>query len=493
MNLITLSTRTALAGLVMSAGAVNAPAAELPDFVHLVQQAGPAVVNISTTQKVAANAERGTMQNLPPGPWGDFMKRFFEEVPWANQSHDVRSLGSGFIISPDGYILTNAHVVKNADSVVVGLADHREETAQVVGRDDRADVAVLKIAAKDLPVVKVGDSDRLQVGQWVLAIGSPFGLEHTATHGTVSALGRTLPSDTYVRFIQTDVAVNPGNSGGPLFDTDGRVVGINAQIYSDTGGYMGLSFAIPINLAMRVADQLKDHGQVSYGWLGVGVQSLDRKLAASFGLDQPKGALVTQVTPDSPASRAGVKAGDVILAYDGQPVVVADDLPPLVGGTPVGRRVKLEVMSQGKNRSLEVTIAELQAQADRSPSRGGGQQGSARETGLGLLVRDLDPRQRQELGLSDRGVQVEDVQGPAAKGGVKAGDLILSLNQQDITSAKQLRGLVRQLPAGKPTGLGTNRSPSPSNRPTRPITTLLLGAAGTTSRRKRRVPAPAGT
>lgn len=342
----------------------SALASDFPTFTELVKKNSPAVVNISTTQKIEARRAPEIPENLFPelpegSPFGEFFKRFFEDAPGIPEERQMQSLGSGFIISSDGYILTSAHVIQDADEIVVRLNDHREKPAEVVGTDERSDVALLKIDTTDLPSVELGDSDDLQVGEWVLAIGSPFGLELTATQGIVSALGRNLPSDTYVPFIQTDVAVNPGNSGGPLFNTKGQVVGINAQIYTRTGGYMGLSFAIPIRVAMQVADQLKTQGFVTRGWLGVIIQPVTQDLAQSFGLDRPRGALVTRVVPDSPAAKADLKTGDIILEYGTAAIERSGELPPLVGSTQIGTVVPLQILREGQAQEIRVKIEAL--------------------------------------------------------------------------------------------------------------------------------------
>ncbi|MGD2112551.1 MAG: Do family serine endopeptidase, partial [Gammaproteobacteria bacterium] len=317
-------------------------AGQLPSFTGLVKDASPAVVNISTSQKV-----RTGMPQLPEGfeipdlpedsPFGELFKYFFDHGDEGDPGfHDAKSLGSGFIISKDGYILTNYHVVNEADEVIVRLSDRRELKAEVIGEDKRSDIALVKIEAHDLPVVKIGRSRDLEVGEWVLAIGSPFGFDLSATAGIVSAKGRSLPRENYVPFIQTDVAINPGNSGGPLFNQNGEVVGVNSQIYSRTGGYMGLSFAIPIEVAMDVVEQLKTKGHVSRGWLGVLIQDVTLDLAESFGMKKPRGALVAKVLPDSPAQAAGIKVGDVIVEFNNREVINSANLPPIVGSSQVG-------------------------------------------------------------------------------------------------------------------------------------------------------------
>lgn len=423
-------------------------AEELPDFRQVIKQYGPAVVNISTTQK-AAGAQRFRFPGIPnlpeDNPLNEFFKHFFEEGP-GTQERQIQSLGSGFIISPDGYILTNAHVVKGADKIIVRMIDHREKPATIVGLDERSDVALLKLDADKLPVVKIGDSDKLEVGEWVLAIGSPFGLEYTVTQGIVSALGRSLPSDNYVPFIQTDAAVNPGNSGGPLFNLHGEVVGVNSQIYSRSGGFMGLSFAIPIKVAMQVAEQLKTQGHVTRGWLGVAIQGVTQELAQSFGLDRPQGALVAQVMPNGPAAKAGIKPGDIILNYDDQPVQESSRLPLLVGATPVGKTVNLTVLREGKTKTFQVTVEKLKEEEQVAAAKGGKQQGGL----LNMMVTDLSREQRQQMGVEERGVLVEEVKdGPAEDAGIQPGDVILAINHTDVKNAAQFAEQVKALPRGK--------------------------------------------
>jgi serine protease Do len=428
-------------------------ARELPDFTELVDQNSPVVVNISTTQK----AKQG-VRGLPPGvqipdlpedsPFNDLFKHFFgeggEEMP---EEFDAKSLGSGFIISADGYVLTNNHVVKDAEEIIVRLHDRRELVASVVGTDERSDVALLKIDAKDLPVARLGKSAQLKVGEWVLAIGSPFGFERTATVGIVSATGRALPRENYVPFIQTDVAINPGNSGGPLFNLDGDVVGVNSQIYSRTGGFMGLSFAIPIDVAMDVAEQLKTKGHVSRGWLGVLIQDVTRELAESFGMKKPMGALVSKVLPDSPASKGGIEVGDVILEFDGREVVNSSNLPPIVGSAPVGQEVKVKVLRNGKPKLLALSLGELQDQdkpvvAETAPK-------STTNSRLGLGVTDVPKELRAELELGEGGVLVSQLDsGAAAKAGIRNGDVIVMFNGVRVKDGKQFGELVEKAPAG---------------------------------------------
>ncbi len=431
----------ALALLSLTAAPV---AAQLPDFNELVEQNKAAVVNISATGK-------SEPQSAIPNSPGDqevpeFFRRFFEQMPKQRPSPRSGSTGSGFIVDADGYIVTNAHVVAEAENITVRLNDRRELPAQLIGADERSDVAVLKVEATNLPTVKLGDSDALKVGQWVVAIGSPFGFDYSVTQGVVSALSRSLPDGTYVPFIQTDVAVNPGNSGGPLFDLEGNVVGVNSQIYSRSGGYMGLSFAIPINVAKQVADQLKTQGHVQRGWLGVAIQDVDQKLAQAFGLDKPKGALVSQVTPNSPADKGGVQTGDVIIGFNDNPIARSGALPPLVGATEVGSKVSLEVLRGGKLRTLKVTLGQLEdRQAALTPN-------ASQKGRLGLALADLNADQREKLGADERGVLVRGVTpgSAAAAAGIRPDDVILEFDRQDVKSASQLAELIEKAPAGEP-------------------------------------------
>jgi serine protease Do len=354
--------------------------------------------------------------------------------------------GSGFIISPDGYIVTNHHVVASADKVMVRLDDRREFDAKLVGTDKQTDVALLKIEATNLPTVKLGNSDVLKVGQWVVAIGAPFGLERSATQGIVSALSRSLPGDQYVPFIQTDVAVNPGNSGGPLFDLAGQVVGINSQIYSRTGGYMGLSFAIPINTAMNVVQQLKTEGRVERGWLGVVMQSMTQDLARSLGAKEPVGALVSQVNEGSPAAEAGMKTGDIIVAFNGKPIADSGDLPPLVGTTKPGQTVPVTVVREGKERTINVKVGSFPESDEVRLSQA---DEGAKGARLNLSVSELTPEQRKQLGIAG-GVLVNDVgPGAAQSAGVRPGDVIVQVDNQEVKDVAHLKKLVTQLPEGK--------------------------------------------
>ena len=443
-----------------------AQANHLPGFVDLVKETSSAVVNISTTQKIQTGMpelpEGFEMPELPEGsPFGELFKYFFEQERNGEPSYrDAKSLGSGFIISEDGYVMTNYHVVKDADEIIVRLSDRRELKGEVIGTDQRSDVALLKIDARDLPVVKIGKSSVLEVGEWVLAIGSPFGFDHSATVGIVSAKGRSLPRENYVPFIQTDVAINPGNSGGPLFNQEGEVVGVNSQIYSRTGGYMGLSFSIPIEVAMDVVDQLKTSGKVSRGWLGVLIQDVTLDLAESFGMKHPRGALVAKVLDDSPAKAAGVSVGDVIVEFNDQEVMSSANLPPIVGSSKVGVKLPVDVIRNGREMKLKVILAEL-------PEDGTLVQASTKlvddETNrFGLNAVDLTDDEKSELGLADGVVVNRIVDGAASQAGVRKGDIILSIDNKPVKDVKQFRKLVNDLPAGKAVALLLQRNGSPT-------------------------------
>ncbi len=442
--------RTALATTAL-VFALTAPALarDVMDVADLVEKQGPAVVNISTTKMVKRSAE-GLPFALPDDEdLQEFFRRFFPGMPGGPggrsgpiQEIPSRSAGSGFIVSSDGYILTNAHVVKDADEVLVKLIDKRKFTAKVVGADNRTDVAVIKIIASNLPAVKLGDPTKLRVGEAVAAIGSPFGFENSVTAGIVSAKGRSLPSESYVPYIQTDVPINPGNSGGPLFNMRGEVVGINSQIYSRSGGYQGVSFAIPIDVAMEVVDQLKSGGKVSRGWLGVAIQEVTADLAESFGLDRPRGALVSQVQEDSPALKAGFQASDVILTFNGKAVENAGDLPRMVGVAKPGAKIPVEVWRKGKIQRVEVVLGELPtdmpvaSKDSKTYSRGG------------LALSELSAEHRRALDI-DHGVLVEEVTGDAARAGIRTGDIILAVNNIKIATVGAYRKAIAAVPAGK--------------------------------------------
>lgn len=437
-------------------------ARNLPDFTQLAERNSPSVVNISTTQKVKRKPrlpENLQIPDLPEdSPLNEFFRHFFDEDNIDPMPRDEKSLGSGFIISSDGYVMTNNHVVRDADEVIVRLSDRREYTAKVVGTDERSDVALLKIDASDLPAVKIGKSKNLKVGEWVLAIGSPFGFDHSVTAGIVSAKGRSLPRENYVPFIQTDVAINPGNSGGPLFNLNGEVVGVNSQIYSRTGGFMGLSFAIPIEVAMNVADQLKTKGHVTRGWLGVLIQDVTAELAESFNMDKPRGALVSRVLPDSPAAKAGFEVGDIILKYNGDDVDHSKDLPPLVGRTPVDTAVPVRVLRQGKIQTLKVTIGELPAEEELRASTD--KPKSSKLNRIGVTVTELTDAQRKRREITEGGVLVNEVSGTAAHAGIRRGDVIMMLNNNDISGIEQFENLVKDLPTNRSVPVLVHRASS---------------------------------
>ena len=448
--------------------------AQLPDFTDLVEDQFRSVVNISTTREV--KPQRG---GLPPGfdmpeledsPFGDLFRKFFGERAQP-RSRDTASLGSGFIISSDGYVLTNGHVVADADEIIVRLHDRRQFEAELVGTDKRSDVALLKIDAEGLPTVKTGDPDDLQVGEWVLAIGSPFGFDHSVTAGIVSAKGRSLPSDNYVPFIQTDVAINPGNSGGPLFNLDGEVVGVNAQIFSRTGGFMGLSFAIPIDVAVDVADQLRDTGKVARGWLGVVIQEVTRDLAESFGMERALGALVTRVLPDSPAAKAGLRVGDVIVGFNGEEIPRSSALPPMVGRTPIDSKAEVEIVRDGERMTLRIAIGRLPVESELAgygPADDGGGGGSQPENPadagarLGMRVTAVRDALRERRDLGPGGVEVvELLSAPAIGSGLRRGDVIVMMNSRPIEGVLDFAARIAELPGGRSVALLVERDGGP--------------------------------
>ncbi|MBL8445987.1 MAG: Do family serine endopeptidase [Zoogloeaceae bacterium] len=445
--------------------APSAVARELPDFTQLVERQGQAVVNINAS---SARGREGGVPGLDENdPMFDFFRRMIPRHPpiTPRDRDSERAVGSGFIVSADGYILTNTHVVDRAGEIVVSLADKREFGARLIGADKRTDVAVLKIEAQDLPTVRLGDASRLKVGEWVAAIGSPFGFEQTVTAGIVSAKGRSLPEETLVPFIQTDVAINPGNSGGPLFNLKGEVVGINSQIYSRTGGFMGLSFAIPIDVAMDVQSRLRQDGRVQRGRIGVAIQEVTRELAESFGLAQAEGALVSSVEAASPAERAGVRQGDVILKFDGRGVANSVELPRLVGSVRPGTQVAMAVWRQRNVRELVVQVGEIKEEASSvtAPARWAGK-GLATNR-FGLVVAEPSGDQRRQLNL-ESGVVVEQAQGPAARAEMRRGDAILAYvaggQQTPIRSVAQFNQLIAAQGKARLLTLLVSRGPMPN-------------------------------
>jgi len=449
-----------LIALMASLIANQSRASGLPDFTELVEEHAPVVVNISTISKSKASQSNRLpdMEQVP-----DFLRHFFG-APSPYQDRDEQkersSTGSGFVVTDDGYILTNNHVVEGADEIYVRFNDRSEMLAELVGSDKRSDLAVLKVDADNLPTAKLGKSKDLKVGEWVFAIGSPFGFDYTVTAGIVSAKGRSLPNENYVPFIQTDVAINPGNSGGPLFNMDGEVVGINSQIYTRSGGFMGMSFAIPMDVAMEVVDQLRGQGYVSRGWLGVLIQEVNKELAESFGLDKPHGALVAQVVPGSPAQDAGLQVGDVIVKYDDEKIGLSSQLPHFVGRTKVGESIDLTVIRNGDRKTLEVNIGELPNSSDVpvKPNKAS----APRANRLGLMVKELDDAALKDIGLAG-GVQVLKVEkGPASRAGIREGDIISKLNNESFDDLDDFEGVVKDLPENKAIPVLVIRGGNPS-------------------------------
>ncbi len=445
-------------GLLLAAGLTfdaSAQSRGLPDFTQIVDSHGASVVNISTTQARPKQSQQRGQPGVPPldenNPFDDFLRRFIPPGPQGPQGprdFESQSLGSGFIISPDGYVLTNSHVVDSADEITVKLNDKREFKARVIGADRRTDVALIKIEASGLQAVTLGDPSSLRVGEWVLAIGSPFGFENTVTAGIVSAKGRSLPQENFVPFLQTDVAINPGNSGGPLFNLKGEVVGINSQIYSRTGGFMGLSFAIPIDVAMDVQNQLRTNGRVSRGRIGVVIQEVTRELSDSFGLDRPRGALVNAVEKGGPAEAAGVETGDIILKFNGKDVESSMDLPRIVAATRPGTRAGIQVWRKGSPREVTVSVGEIPDDRVAGVATPPGPDKPVLAANrLGLVVSDLAQDKRRELALNG-GVVVDEVRGEP-RGDIRPGDVIVSLTAKgvttDLTSAEQFNKVLAKL------------------------------------------------
>ncbi|MDO5103872.1 MAG: DegQ family serine endoprotease [Lautropia sp.] len=492
--------RASLAGGLLAVAAVLTPLAlmsaptvveaqvaarQLPDFTQLVEQTGGAVVNIRTTERAGNRQQPQGLNELldPNDPFYEFFRRFFppgavpgvpqgpqgRQAPPQSNQEIPRGLGSGFIISQDGYLLTNHHVVEGADEIYVTLTDKREFKGKLIGSDKNTDVALIKIDATNLPVLSIGDPNQVRVGEWVLAIGSPFGLDNTVTAGIVSAKARE--TGDYLPFIQTDVAVNPGNSGGPLINMNGQVIGINSQIYSRTGGFMGISFAIPIDEAIRVSDQLKAKGRVVRGRIGVAITEVTKDIAEPLGLDKPMGAQVSSVEQGGPAGKGGIEPGDIILKFDGKPVERSSDLPRLVGNTQPGTKVDIEVWRQGQPQRLSVVVGEIPSEQARHD------QGKQQEKGatspanwLGIVAADLTAAQRKEQGVQKGGVLITALEpgGIAAQAGLREGDVLLQLNSRHITSASQFEALVAKLDRKRTMVLLVKRGADASYVPIRP-------------------------
>ncbi len=440
----------------------NAEAASLPDFTVLAEKQGPAVVNISITQVTKRSA-----MPFPNMPYDENLQEFFKRfgipgVPGApnqgEQEFKSQSLGSGFIISSDGYILTNAHVVSAADEMVVKLSDKREFKARLIGADKRTDVALIKIEASNLPKVVIGDPSKLKVGEWVAAIGSPFGLENTMTAGIVSAKGRALPQENYVPFIQTDVAINPGNSGGPLFNLAGEVVGVNSQIYSRSGGSMGLSFSIPIDVAIDISNQLKETGKIRRGWLGVAIQELTKELAESFGMKNTNGALVAGVEKDSPADKGGLEAGDVITNFDAKAIIESSDLPRIVGATKPNKLVEVVILRKGVVKKLSFRLGEMPSD-DIQVSQNSKAPTKEEANKIGLTLQALTPQQIKKLN-GKNGLLVMSSTGAAEQAGIRQGDVILGLNNSETQSVEQFNKQINAVPAGKTVAVLVQRGDS---------------------------------
>jgi serine protease Do len=438
-----------VAPLLVFAFAANVPAVELPDFSGLVERYGPAVVNVQASGNPDAQAQDpGDQQDVP-----EIFKRFFGPMPQPRERGMRVSMGSGFIISPDGYVLTNNHVVDGADEVTVRLSDRRELDAKVVGTDAQYDIALLKLNATDLPVVSLGDSKVVKAGQWVVAIGSPFGFDHSVTAGIISAVGRQFggADQQYVPFIQTDVPINRGNSGGPLFNLSGQVVGINSQIFSNTGGFMGVSFAIPIDIAMNAVEQIKATGRVSRGMIGVQIQNVDREQAKALGLPRSGGALVNKVTPGSSADKAGVQVGDVILGFAGHEIAMSADLPPLVGSSKPGSKADLSVWREGKTLTIPVTVGELPADKEALAGARSTAPAAAAGNPLGIVVEDLTADQRKQLGITDgQGVVVTRITGNAARrAALEPGDVILMGGRTPVQSVGDFNASLKDAKPGE--------------------------------------------
>jgi|TARA_B110000908_G_scaffold30142_1_gene35693 serine protease Do len=461
--LLSKSFKQSIQAVLISSVLFNVVNAEygLPEFTGLVESNSPAVVNISTTKQTQAQTPHPSMQmpDLPPdSPLNEFFEKFFDEQKKGPEQRNARSLGSGFIISADGYIVTNHHVVKDADEIIVRLSDRRQLDATLIGSDASSDVALLKVEAEGLPVVSIGSSTDLKVGQWVLAIGSPFGFDHSVTAGIVSAKGRSLPNENYVPFIQTDVAINPGNSGGPLFNLDGEVVGINSQIYSRTGGFMGLSFAIPIDVAMEVIEQIKETGSVSRGWLGVYIQEVTRELAESFGMEKPSGALVAKIMPNSPAEKSALQVGDIVIAVNGVEVPSSGALPPIIGRVRAGETVTLKIIRHSQSQTIKVKVGQLPPTDEEGADA---KKASEPNLILGAKVLPLTSADKASTAL-EFGLKVMSISEGALKtAGVKVGDVIQMLNGEKIDTIERLNSQIQDLEKGRFSSLLVQRQQGP--------------------------------
>jgi len=440
---------------------VMANSVELPDFTKLVEDNKASIVNISTVRK--KNNSNSVNPDIQNEELNDFLKKFFGdkgfEEPNKKKPKRSQSMGSGFVYSSNGYIITNHHVIADADQIIVKLNDKRELDAKLIGSDPSSDIALLKIKAKNLKPVKIGKSENVKVGQWVLAIGSPFGFESTVTAGIVSAIGRSLPNDNYVPFIQTDVAINPGNSGGPLFNLNGEVIGINAQIFSRSGGFMGLSFAIPMDVADNVVTQIKKSGKVSRGWLGVYIQEVTNNLAKSFGMKNPSGALISKIISGGPASKSDLKVGDIILKFDNKKIDTSSSLPPIVGNTRVGKNVNIEILRNGKRKKIKFKVEELPVQTASKNIKKNNPKKISKNI-LGMTIENMSDEDRKILGIdNDLGVKVREVSGnPAYESGLLKNDIIYQISGKNVMSVKQFEGIIKKMKKGDFASLLVRRS-----------------------------------
>lgn len=440
---------------------VMANSVELPDFTKLVEDNKASIVNISTVRK--KNNSNSVNPDIQNEELNDFLKKFFGdkgfEEPNKKKPKRSQSMGSGFVYSSNGYIITNHHVIADADQIIVKLNDKRELDAKLIGSDPSSDIALLKIKAKNLKPVKIGKSENVKVGQWVLAIGSPFGFESTVTAGIVSAIGRSLPNDNYVPFIQTDVAINPGNSGGPLFNLNGEVIGINAQIFSRSGGFMGLSFAIPMDVADNVVTQIKKSGKVSRGWLGVYIQEVTNNLAKSFGMKNPSGALISKIISGGPASKSDLKVGDIILKFDNKKIDTSSSLPPIVGNTRVGKNVNIEILRNGKRKKIKFKVEELPVQTASKNIKKNNPKKISKNI-LGMTIENMSDEDRKILGIDNNlGVKVREVSGnPAYESGLLKNDIIYQISGKNVMNVKQFEGIIKKMKKGDFASLLVRRS-----------------------------------